>query len=84
MNIIALAKLAYDMGGIEDPGQLASDGLALDQLYEQEQKGLNLSALTEAELNTVIPALSRTFIVLGDLWANPAKRQDIINAVKGL
>lgn len=84
MNLIALAKVAYDAAGVEDVGQLTKDGLVLDQLYEKEKSGLNLGDLTEAELDEAIPAIGRVMEVLNALWKVPSKRKDIINAVKGL
>lgn len=83
MDLIDIARVAFDAGKIEDPSQLTEDGIALDAFYTKI-KGGQLSTVTEADLDAVIPALSRTFIVLGNLWSNKAKHAEILAAIRSL
>lgn len=84
MNLIALAKLAFDLGAIEDVTQLTEDAITLDGYYNKALSGWTPTQLTMDDLNAIIPALSRTAIVLGQLWHEQAKQADVLAALKGL
>ncbi len=84
MNLIAIAKVAFEAGAIEDPTQLTEDAIALDGYYNKALNGWTQAQLTEADLDVLIPAISRTAIVLGQLWHDKTKHQDVLNALKGL
>jgi hypothetical protein len=80
---VPLARIAFDAASIEDPGQLAKDGLALEA-FGNKALAEGPGALTENDLDSAIPAAARTMAVLEAVWKDKTKRPDVLAAVHSL
>jgi hypothetical protein len=83
MDYIALAKVAFAAASVEDAGQLAKDGLALEAAFQKYQSG-GLASIAEADLDSALPAAARTLAVFNQVWKDKTKRADVLAAMKGL
>lgn len=81
---IALAKVAFAAAQKEDLTQLVPDVLTLWSAEQKIAAGALPESFTEDDLNSIIPAFSRTGIVIGDIWGDTSKRATIMAALKGL
>jgi hypothetical protein len=80
---VPLARIAFDAASIEDAGQLAKDGLALEALYSKFQSS-GAASITEADLDSAIPAAARTLAVFNAIWKDKTKHADVLAAIKSL
>jgi hypothetical protein len=84
INPIPIVELTIDGAKVEDVTQLLKDTWTLITTLREITAGKDIGTLTEAELDTIIPAISRTGIVLGDIWGVQANRPTIMQALKGV
>lgn len=84
-DYVALAEVAFDGAKVEDVVQLTKDGLTLWSAYSKlTTPNASLDVFSETDLDGIIPALSRSGIVLGDIWGDETKRATVMAALKGL
>ena len=78
-----LARLAFYAASVEDAGQLAKDGLALEAFYTKISSSGGPS-IVESDLDSVFDAAARTTAVFAAIWKDKSKRPDVLAAIHSL